>query len=482
MNGPKNLILCYWVGLGQGTIESFVASLRRTGFAGDVCVCVEGVAAATVAALRAHGIIVERAAPSAQPRMAGPASRYFTWLDVLARHGDEYANVMLTDPAGTTRAADPFASPLPADIVYTHGGGRLGESPADHDAVVQAYGESMAHNMRDCALSIAGEVIGTRSGILRYLVAMTHELSGRATPVTGAIDRGVHNYIVHMRQLPDAWLGTSPRPGPLARAAGTATDAVLAFYHRERDAAWLPLFLGSLRCASETVSMHCIGDFAPDEQALLSRHRCVVHYAPAVMTEIAENVAHFYLAKLLDQLSVDRAEMPEQVLVLDGMHAVFPRDPFRNATLGLSVFCEGPGGIGDSAFNLHRLGHFVMPDEDRLQRSIISSSVMRGRLPVVRDFYRRLLAEFLGRANLLTVPKVIQGAVNKLCRGDGVHFPVVAHPNGAEVYFDLWPSGLAVDDRHGVRIGGTVPGVVLGTQTDSELMTKLRIDLGLSDA
>ena len=129
MNGPKNLILCYWVGLGQGTIESFVASLRRTGFAGDVCVCVEGVAAATVAALRAHGIIVERAAPSAQPRMAGPASRYFTWLDVLARHGDGYANVMLTDPAGTTRAADPFAAPLPADIVYTHGGGRLGGSP-----------------------------------------------------------------------------------------------------------------------------------------------------------------------------------------------------------------------------------------------------------------------------------------------------------------------------------------------------------------
>jgi hypothetical protein len=285
-----------------------------------------------------------------------------------------------------------------------------------------------------------------------------------------------------MRPLRDAWLGTPAGSMPPARVAEAATDAVIAFYHRERDAAWLPLFLGSLRCASETVSVHCVGDFAPDELAALSRHRCIAHHAPAVVTEIADNVAHFYLARVLDQLGAGLGDVPEQVLVLDGMHAVFPRDPFRSATLGLSVFCEGPGGIGDSAFDLHRLGHFVTPDENRLQRSVISSSAMRGRLPVVRDFYRRLLAEFLGRADLLKLPKVIQGAVHKLCRGGNLPYPVIAHPNGAEVYFDLWSSGLAIDDRHGVRIGGTVPGVVLGAQTDTELMTKLRIDLGLSDA
>jgi hypothetical protein len=237
-----------------------------------------------------------------------------------------------------------------------------------------------------------------------------------------------------------------------------------------------------LRSISETVGVHCVGDFTPDEHAALSRHRCIAHHAPAVMTEIAENVAHFYLAKVLDQLRAGPADMPEQVLVLDGMHAVFPRDPFLNATPGLSVFCEGPGAIGDSAFNLHRLSLFVTPGADRLQRSVISSSVIRGPLPVVRDFYRRLLTEFLGRADLLKLPKVIQGAVNKLCRDASLPFPVIAHPNGAEVYFDLWPSGLAIDDRHGVRLGGTVPGVVLGAQTDTELMTKLRIDLGLSDA
>jgi hypothetical protein len=50
------------------------------------------------------------------------------------------------------------------------------------------------------------------------------------------------------------------------------------------------------------------------------------------------------------------------------------------------------------------------------------------------------------------------------------------------VYFDFWPSGLAIDTRHGVRIGGTVPGVVIGAHTETPLMMKLRVDLSLSEA
>ena len=76
-------------------------------------------AAPTVDRLRALGVIVERAAPSAQQRMATMSSRYFSYLDFLVRNGDGYANVMLTDPATNVFQADPFGAPLPADIVYT---------------------------------------------------------------------------------------------------------------------------------------------------------------------------------------------------------------------------------------------------------------------------------------------------------------------------------------------------------------------------
>ena len=82
---------------------------------------------------------------------------------------------------------------------------------------------------------------------------------------------------------------------------------------------------------------------------------------------------------------------------------------------------------------------------------------------------------------MLKIHKVVQGIVNKLCHAGDLGFPVTLHPNGAEVYFDFLGSSLALDARHGVRIGGTVPGVVLGGHPENPLLMKLRIDLNLAD-
>jgi hypothetical protein len=82
---------------------------------------------------------------------------------------------------------------------------------------------------------------------------------------------------------------------------------------------------------------------------------------------------------------------------------------------------------------------------------------------------------------LLKVHKVVQGVVNKLCHTGQLGFPVTAWPNGAEVYFDFLGSDLAIDTRHGVHIGGAVPGVVLADHPETPLMLKLRIDLNLGE-
>jgi hypothetical protein len=514
-------------------LAPFIASLRRTRFAGDVCLIVEDADADIIAQLRAHGIMVERAAPSVLSRMTAMAGRNFAYLDFLTSHAGDYAKVMLTDPANSVFQSDPFAASLPAEIVYTAERRRIGEVQPLHDAVVQAYGEGVARNIRDCAAANADITIGTLPGVLRYLAAMTRELGGRTTPITGIVDQAVHNYIVHMRPLRDAcldldgafcaslrtvrddavtctdddtvliggnaapvlshWsenaavlrhadtaprfrLDASMRGSEAAPLVAEATDAVVACYERERDAKWLPLFLGSLRCVNPRVAIHCIGDFDQPELATLSRHGCTAHPAPAANPDIAENIAHFFLSQVLNQL----APQPQQVLVLDCMCAIFPRDPFLTKTVGLSVFREGPTPIGNSDYNRDRLAFFTPLDEDRLRQPIVSSSVLRGTLPVVGEFHRRLFAELVGRADLLTIRKVVQGAVNKLIYDGGFGFPVTAHPNAAEVYFDYWASGLALDDRHGVRIGGAVPGVAIGGDMETPLMRKLRIDLGLT--
>ena len=536
MNLTKNLIMGYCARPSFAHLEPFIASLRHTTFAGDLCLLIEDVAAETVERLRALGVIVERAGPSAQQSMTAMSSRFFSYLDYLVRHDDGDGSVMLVDPSTSIVQADPFAAPLPADIVYTGEQRRIGETPAVRAAVVQAYGEAVAHNIRDCAVANASTTLGSLSGMLRYLTAMTHQLGGRTTPITGTIDQGVHNYVVHMRPLAGAWLDPTDRiavaldtvpdgaveiveqsvliggktvpvlsrwdasakltqhvrtssryrpdesvPPPVPRPASATRDAVVAFYQRQRDAGWLELFLGSLRCVSHAIEVHCLGDFDKGELEILTRYRCTAHAVPATEPAIAENVAHLYISQVLERIASGGTAQPAQVLVLDSVRAVFPRDPFLTKTIGLSVFCEGPMRIGESGYNRHRLGLFVQLDERRLREPVVSSMVLRGALPILREFYRRMLIELVGRAELLKTHKVMQGVVNKLCHAGDLGFPVIAHPNGAEVHFEFLASKLAVDTRHGVRIGGTVPGVVLSGHRESRLLLKFRIDLNLPE-
>ena len=130
MNGTTNLIMGYCGRLSFSQLEPFIASLRHTTFAGDVCLLIEDVAAETVDRLRAVGVMVERAGPSAQQSMTAMSSRFFSYLDYLIRRGDRFANVMLVDPANSIFQADPFTVPLSADIVYSGERRRIGETPA----------------------------------------------------------------------------------------------------------------------------------------------------------------------------------------------------------------------------------------------------------------------------------------------------------------------------------------------------------------
>jgi hypothetical protein len=546
VNGTKNLIMGLWTRHPFPPLEKFFASLRRTTFDGDVCIFVDDVSTETVASLQAQGVIVERTGRYGQPRMTALSSRFFNYLEFLIRRGGDYANVMLTDLRDVVFQSDPFATPLPAEIVYAQERCRLGDSPVNHNWVVQGYGEAVAHGMRDCIVSCAGTTFGTTSGMLRYLLAMTHELSSRTVPITGGIDQGVHNYVVRMHPLLNAWFDpidqivatmhfmpqesiqctergvlidgrlvpvlhqwdrnestieyinaapqfqsdglTSARPRPEPRALPTqapvtqspvSNDAIIAYYQRERDADWLPLFLESLRCIDFGGSVHCVGVFQQHDLDLLSRYGAIAHEVTASESVAADNVAHFCMVQVLDQMAAEHPATLDQVMTIDSTRAVFLRDPFLSKTIGLSAFCEGAMRIGESEYNMHRLQFFVSPDEGWLHHPIISSTLLRGSAEVLREFYRKLFIEFVGQAQLISIPKVIQGAINKLCYGGGLGFPVIVHPNAAEVYFDFWPSDLAVDTRHGIRIGGSVPGLVMGESLNTGLLQTIRINLGL---
>jgi hypothetical protein len=266
----------------------------------------------------------------------------------------------------------------------------------------------------------------------------------------------------------------------LETAAPDIGDAVICVYHRERDEGWLAPFLASLRAAGFAGSIHCIGTLEADELAVLGRHGAVAHRVDPVGGIDVDNVAHVHLSRVLDALAADETRRPDQVLVTDTVRAGFLRDPFLSKTIGLSAFCEGPARIGDSDYNVYRLRHFAEIDDAWLQRPIVSSALLRGPLDVVREFYRRLFGEFVGRRDLMQIQKVIQGAFNKLCQDGELGFPVILHPNGAEVYFEIWPQSLTFDIRLGVRVGGAVPAIVVNPFHETPLMQMLKGSLSLA--
>ncbi len=118
MRGDRNLIIGFWSGLPFGELEPFLASLRNTGFDGDLCIFVDNVTAETVRQLVAHGALVERLGQSAQIRMTNQCGRFFAYLDFLARHEDRYRHVMLTDLRDVVFQSDPFAHAFPSDVVF----------------------------------------------------------------------------------------------------------------------------------------------------------------------------------------------------------------------------------------------------------------------------------------------------------------------------------------------------------------------------
>ena len=532
MTRDKNLIMGVWSGSPFGDLEPFLASLRNTGFEGDLCVFVEDVTAETVRQLVAYGVRVEWPGQSAQVRMASPCGRFFTYLDFLARHEGQYRHVMLTDLHDVVFQSDPFACPFPADIVFAHERCRLTDCAMNQRGVEQAYGRAVAENMRNCPVSTPGTTFGTFGGILRYLVAMTSELTSRPMAIREGFDQGVHNYVVHVRPPRGGWLDTgdsvvatmrhvsadslqvsdrgalidgrpvpvlhqwhehqtlanhvksSPRfrlaPTVYGGTTATQANAVIGYYDRARDAGWLDLFLGSLRCTGYVGALHCVGDFDTAELALLTRHDCVAHRISHADPSLKiENIAHLFISQVLDRIAGTEATQPEQILVIDRVKAGFLRDPFQSSTIGLSAFCEGPVRIGEADYNRQRLELFGEPTEYALRQSVVSSEVFRGPVDVVRTFYRKLFIEYVGRAELLRFPQGIQGAVNKLCHGGDFDFPIVLHPNAAEVFFDYWPTELPMVTRPAVRVGEAVPAVVLSSTLQSELIVGLQRCLGL---
>jgi hypothetical protein len=267
---------------------------------------------------------------------------------------------------------------------------------------------------------------------------------------------------------------------PPGNGCDTGRTAVLCAYNPALDSDWLDLFLTSLRASGYTGDVHCVGLFSRRERDRIVQLRCHVHRQTDLPAGLDwENAAHIHMSRLLDRIATDPDTRPTYVLLSSTVRAGFLRAPCRDVVKGVSLFTEGPVAIGGSEHNVQWLREFLPTPELLLEKPIISSSLLQGKVEAVRCFYKLLFSEFVDRVGLLLVPKVIQGAFNKLCYTAAVDFPITVHANGDPVYFEIWPCCHDIDLQPQIKVGGIVPSVVVSPLRPSELISALRSRLAV---
>jgi hypothetical protein len=243
---------------------TFLASLRRTGYRGELVFFVSAMEEASIAELRRQGVRVvrftfkgihvkqrlarlwpvwrrvfgSRLPPELKERLAHAVfhlfyRRHLLYLQYLRAHREEYDRVFLTDARDVFFQADPFSwNPSPGVHFFLEEA-EIGSCPFNARWITSQFGPATAEAMKTKTISCAGTVFGDTDGILRYLAAMVAlTMSARSLrEPTG--DQGIHNYVLYQQPLPQMTVHDN-RTGPLLTMGQTKPEAV-----RFNDQGWV---------------------------------------------------------------------------------------------------------------------------------------------------------------------------------------------------------------------------------------------------
>lgn len=209
--GGRNLIMGLAMGYGRAALAAFVESLADTGFAGDLVLFVDDLAADTTDWLRRRGVILEPfgcAAFLPYHIQLGRYFRYYEYLRQAEAAGRHYDKVLLTDVRDVVFQADPFALPEAGELFFTLESDSLRIGQCRHNIcwTLLAFGAKVLEGARNEPVSCSGTTIGSVTGILRYLIHLQRfavRLGDAASPVQG-IDQGLHNAVRWSERVPGA--------------------------------------------------------------------------------------------------------------------------------------------------------------------------------------------------------------------------------------------------------------------------------------
>lgn len=231
-HAPKPLILGLLTDLSLETARPFFLSLEKSGYSGDLCLFVSGLAADLRDFLQARRINLVPFQPAyLKPkwaRLAGLArpfisrerfqrldaqlglaclhphcARHAYYLAYLAECGAGYDRVMLTDIRDVLFQTDPFAFALPDGLgVFSEDPGvTIGTSHHASVWVRHGYGRAVLDKLRHKPIFCAGTIFGTPAAVSDYCARALRLFYARKTRWT--IDQATFNYILHLQPPPN---------------------------------------------------------------------------------------------------------------------------------------------------------------------------------------------------------------------------------------------------------------------------------------
>lgn len=279
----KNLVMGLVKGYSFEQLRPFVASLRETGYDGDICLFYADTDERTLAALREYGVelvpfnyeplnllskrvypyaIMNRLLklPRANKLFAGAvglaaaarggdrnvnkyriAARFLNVYCVrfplyyvhLARNAGKYANVLISDVRDVIFQRDPFDFDLGDEVcVFLEDDrDRIRDCRYNTAWLDLGFGPGAVGEVGDNLVSCSGVTLGSYRAMMHYLEVMNEHLLRLKSHPNG-MDQGVHNYVLYKQRLKDARVFANGRAPVLTM--GKTTDRPTRFDERGR--------------------------------------------------------------------------------------------------------------------------------------------------------------------------------------------------------------------------------------------------------
>ena len=279
----KNLVMGLVKGYSFEQLRPFVASLRETGYDGDICLFYADTDERTLASLREYGVelapfkyeplnlLSKRVYPYAIMNrllklplanelfadLVGLAAaarggdravskyriaarflnvycvRFPLYYVHLARNAGKYANVLISDVRDVIFQRDPFDFDLGDEVcVFLEDGrDRIRDCRFNTNWLKLGFGDGAVDEVGDNLVSCSGVTLGSYRAMMHYLEVMNEHLLRLKSHPNG-MDQGVHNYVLYKQRLKGVRVFPNGR-GPVL-TMGKTTDMPTHFDERGR--------------------------------------------------------------------------------------------------------------------------------------------------------------------------------------------------------------------------------------------------------